>query len=932
MTSLPISLVLVSTVMHAAWNLLARVVCSLGFFQPLVWLLARRLEDAGDEVADDFVLSLGADSRSYAQDLADIAEGFMPSRPEAAAGLGVVRFRSSLGRRVARILDAARQLTTSISWRGVLSIYAIIALVSALSACLSLTAAPEASTNEDPGASQEAERASVTDERGRTDERTDTVIIAVDLCVNQLDKSLKPLAGVSVTVPGHEVDLTTDKEGRVRIQLPVPAQGSFEITLRKEGFVPRLFRWESVDDVPDSYVARFERAHPIGGVVTDRIGNLVEGATVHLRLAGTGRYGFREWRLHPAYDPVKTDANGRWACDGMPKRLNRLGFRLEHPDYLNDADWRWSRYRYGHRDKIRLLIVRPITLSGTLTNKEGRPIAGASVLMGKSLIDFEKRTTTDDDGRFTFPRLRTSNKLITIDAEGYTPEIRNVQSEELRGDRVDIEVTLRPGMGIGGHVTDQRGKAVPNATVALYSWQGCKMLKRQSVTGELGAFLLKDVDLPGENQIVLSVTKPGYMQIYETYVPSRLRRDTTFIRLPRQLKIHGKIVEAKTLTPITGARVIPGWSQGRRGEIHWDQANTFTSTNGKYEVASFHEFPEADASYFVRLEAPGYEPAVSRPFRSHEETQLYDFPLKRLATLTGVVTDPDGKPVANCEVLLFTPPGDGHIVNARPDKDSDWIPTKTDHEGRYVFPVESRDYLVVALDDRGFAEALPDDVAAGRTALVLQPWGRVEGEVRTGPRLWTNCKVDLSMQRPKQLWNWRCTQHYTTHTDKQGRFVMERVTPGKASLYVGHGVSELAPKQAQVQAGETFWVMLGRTGGRTVTGKITLPLGHTGTFANHIGSIGGRLIPLSGTKRDSSHSGKWHCGMQIQKDGSFRVEAVPPGKYRLIVNEVRYRLGGWPGQYESVVASAEREVHIPASPEGKDEPFDLGTVAMESKE
>ena len=48
------------------WNLLARAVCTAGFFQPLLWVLARRLEEAGEDAADDRVLAAGADVRAYA--------------------------------------------------------------------------------------------------------------------------------------------------------------------------------------------------------------------------------------------------------------------------------------------------------------------------------------------------------------------------------------------------------------------------------------------------------------------------------------------------------------------------------------------------------------------------------------------------------------------------------------------------------------------------------------------------------------------------------------------------------------------------------------------------------------------------------------------------------------------------------------------------
>jgi beta-lactamase regulating signal transducer with metallopeptidase domain len=119
------------------WNLLARVVCALGCFQPLLWVLARRLEDAGEDAADDRVLALGADARAYARDLASAAEKFVLRRPESAAGLGVIRFRSSLGRRVTHVLDTSRHWVSSLSWRAIAMICTLTVLATVLTAALS---------------------------------------------------------------------------------------------------------------------------------------------------------------------------------------------------------------------------------------------------------------------------------------------------------------------------------------------------------------------------------------------------------------------------------------------------------------------------------------------------------------------------------------------------------------------------------------------------------------------------------------------------------------------------------------------------------------------------------------------------------------------------------------------------------------------------
>ena len=56
----------------------------------------------------------------------------------------------------------------------------------------------------------------------------------------------------------------------------------------------------------------------------------------------------------------------------------------------------------------------------------------------------------------------------------------------------------------------------------------------------------------------------------------------------------------------------------------------------------------------MRVEAPGYEPAESRAFRSDEGAMIQDFRLKPAAGISGVVLLPDGRPAAGVQVVLGT--------------------------------------------------------------------------------------------------------------------------------------------------------------------------------------------------------------------------------------------------------------------------------------
>lgn len=94
------------------WLLLRHVATTILFFQPLLWWLARRIDVTSEEVCDDCVVQFGSNRESYANSLVDIATLFVA--PVAFVGVGMISLRSMLGRRVARILDTERLLSTRV--------------------------------------------------------------------------------------------------------------------------------------------------------------------------------------------------------------------------------------------------------------------------------------------------------------------------------------------------------------------------------------------------------------------------------------------------------------------------------------------------------------------------------------------------------------------------------------------------------------------------------------------------------------------------------------------------------------------------------------------------------------------------------------------------------------------------------------------------
>ncbi|MES2571625.1 MAG: M56 family metallopeptidase [Verrucomicrobiota bacterium] len=92
-----------------AANLLTELVCALYWFNPLVWITARRLKMEREQACDDMVLKAGVRPTLYAEEVLQIAAQFPLSR---LAACGAVAMASTLEGRLLAILDGKRNRGT----------------------------------------------------------------------------------------------------------------------------------------------------------------------------------------------------------------------------------------------------------------------------------------------------------------------------------------------------------------------------------------------------------------------------------------------------------------------------------------------------------------------------------------------------------------------------------------------------------------------------------------------------------------------------------------------------------------------------------------------------------------------------------------------------------------------------------------------------
>ena len=130
------------------WSLLARLCCALSWPNPLMWLVARKMILASEELCDQLVLGTGIEASTYAGCLLRVAEATNSSLPNRLVGAGVYSSKSQLFRRISLVLKNQPQSSMK-STRNLTLKLAGIALVSVIGASLLVSAAPLKSARHD---------------------------------------------------------------------------------------------------------------------------------------------------------------------------------------------------------------------------------------------------------------------------------------------------------------------------------------------------------------------------------------------------------------------------------------------------------------------------------------------------------------------------------------------------------------------------------------------------------------------------------------------------------------------------------------------------------------------------------------------------------------------------------------------------------------
>ncbi len=219
-------------------------------------------------------------------------------------------------------------------------------------------------------------------------------------------------------------------------------------------------------------------------------------------------------------------------------------------------------------------------------------------------------------------------------------------------------------------------------------------------------------------------------------------------------------------------------------------------------VAAAHHLVASALRMNARYDEARAEDLVARRFWESPRGKAYigalgdkPEPAGPTRSVSGTVRGPDGTPVAGAEVIASAMlAGDGkYLLGAvRPSAERQLrvARTTTGPDGTFTLAEVAEEALLIAAEHsdhgRSMAHTLSSSGAVTGLALRLRPFGRVEGRVVP----WSASEQAQGvMANPRSSDGTQTRQSVGVALSKDGRFVIERLAPGKYVLQVGQGGS-----------------------------------------------------------------------------------------------------------------------------------------------
>ncbi len=429
--------------------------------------------------------------------------------------------------------------------------------------------------------------------------------------------------------------------------------------------------WKRVT-LPAAGEVAVEIVLPTGRTIRGRVTDARTGAGIPGARVAIG------WTMS---SPVSTDAEGRYEILGWHDAQGADDLHAAAEGYAR------SGVTVGERETADFALTRSDAAIGRVVDATGRPLPGVLVgcvdvgdHAGSVEGDVNATGTTGRDGRFRLGDLRhgTRHSLVFL-GEGLARTLLDVPAAEAEGSVLDVgDVVLRAGRRIEGRVLDADGRPVIGQQVSLEganadrarlvgdapARKGATGEEEEAYTDDLGRYRFPDL-APGT--YTLSVRLPGgEIPPREVMLGADADALGVDLRVPdgRDLVVRVRDERGDVLAQAFVSAFGPE-RQGVSGMTDARGMVTLRITRGAWKVGVF---------WSRELDAKGRSLLGANDVAVSDADDEVEIRLEDAGTLSGVVRDTSGTPLARALVGAFAP---GRPPGA----------TVTDAEGRFILEV-----------------------------------------------------------------------------------------------------------------------------------------------------------------------------------------------------------------------------------------------------
>jgi protocatechuate 3,4-dioxygenase beta subunit len=667
----------------------------------------------------------------------------------------------------------------------------------------------------------------------------------------------------------------------------------------------------------------------VSGKAVDQDGKPVANAKVVLREWSSYRRGENPFApIDDVLAATSTDEQGQFSFRDVPSRPFTQAWPEPAPwDVVVQAEGYalgWQHLAAASEPEPLSIVMEPeAKIAGQVVDQEGKPVAGARVsaeelaLLGSPMrsdlpepdrLDLgmsqaAPATQTDAQGHFQLAGLPSSMRITLMvrhddfvrqpifvaTTEGPQPELvtRFVvgDQEKIVSYPVhtgNVVVKIQPGSRLSGQVTyADSGRPCAKARIALTSPSWYAVL-----ADDEGRFTISGLSPADYSLMAYPPEETNYLVVQMT-VPvtaNEKNKELTLALKPGQA-VTGKVLADDTHAGVPGIQVLyrpkvpettPVQSLARAGMTDQQGAFRVVAPPGEAELILSGPVPRYNVpAWQFSQEEP--ESQFVKPITVAEGKPLagVEFTVARGLVIGGIVTDPDGKPVADAEVY---PVNDEYETSVAEQS------ARTDAAGRFVlsgFPPENpQELLVIHVERKLIAsarvEAAHDDAPTRTVAakIELRPAASAVGRVLVAGKPLAGAQVTLLYFRTQDGQRYAMASDFAT-TDEQGQYQFDTLEPGEeyAAAFQAQGYSQGQTQPFKPQPGQRVELASLEVleANQSVSGVVVDPAGKPleGVRVNAL-EPNGRAIGGAFTVEPTG------------KDGRFTIEGVPNPPFSLV--------------------------------------------------